>query len=350
MTFPMRVCRALGATALAAGSMAATIAAAPVGDSGYERYAKPTTIARIGRGRTISWNCIGQGTPRIILTAGAGDWSAVWRKVQGAVGATTRACAWDRAGFGLSGPSAEVQDVRHTEADLEGALAAAGIHGPYVLVSHSLGGYEALLFADRRLREVAGFVLVDPAFPDQFRLMAKHYPRVARLQTAVTSQNIQETRDCLTGLHNHTIKPTDTGWSNCMSDDPEYPQALRRRLSDLTRDPRRLKTQLSFTESESIDAQQVINPVRNYGDRPLIVLTATDTPDLPRSLAPPAVADEMKEMQAHGWLDGHDRLAALSSRGRNIQVKGSTHYIQLLRPQAVIDATLTVVREARQAY
>ena len=145
MTYPMHICRAVTGMALAAGLMSATIAAAPTDGLGYERYEKPTLVATIGKGRTISWTCVGYGTPTVILTAGAGDWSAVWRKVQGAVGETTRTCAWDRAGFGFSSPSTEVQDVTHTEADLERALAAAGIRGPYVLVSHSLGSYEALL-------------------------------------------------------------------------------------------------------------------------------------------------------------------------------------------------------------
>jgi pimeloyl-ACP methyl ester carboxylesterase len=43
----------------------------------------------------------------------------------------------------------------------------------------------------------------------------------------------------------------------------------------------------------------------------------------------------------------HDELAALSSRGVNARVPGANHFIQLTKPQAVLDAVAEVVREAR---
>ncbi len=46
---------------------------------------------------------------------------------------------------------------------------------------------------------------------------------------------------------------------------------------------------------------------------------------------------------------GHDELAALSTRGRNIRVAGADHYIQRTQPQAVLDAIETVIQEAREA-
>jgi len=55
----------------------------------------------------------------------------------------------------------------------------------------------------------------------------------------------------------------------------------------------------------------------------------------------------MKAMQAHGWVEGHDQMAALSSRGRNVIVAGTTHYIQLIKPDTVTEATTQVVQEAR---
>jgi len=39
--------------------------------------------------------------------------------------------------------------VVHTEADLERALAGAGVTGPLVMAAHSLGAFETLIFADR---------------------------------------------------------------------------------------------------------------------------------------------------------------------------------------------------------
>jgi hypothetical protein len=56
-------------------------------------------------------------------------------------------------------------------------------------------------------------------------------------------------------------------------------------------------------------------------------------------------ADEAKAK----WLEhikGHQRLAKLSSRGRDIVVPDTTHYIQQIKPQAVLDAVEDVLAQA----
>jgi pimeloyl-ACP methyl ester carboxylesterase len=122
-------------------------------------YSIPQQLVELRDGRRIHLFCVGEGSPTVILTAGLGDWVATWSKVQASIALKTRACAWDRAGFGYSDPSSAAQDVSHTTADLEEALRKAKINGPYILVAHSFGGYESLLFADRHHRQIVGMVL-----------------------------------------------------------------------------------------------------------------------------------------------------------------------------------------------
>ena len=62
----------------------------------------------------------------------------------------------------MSSYSLVPQTVDNTTSDLEAALKRGGIAGPYVMVGHSLGSYESLLFTDRHRRDVVGMVLVDP--------------------------------------------------------------------------------------------------------------------------------------------------------------------------------------------
>ncbi|WP_238542464.1 alpha/beta fold hydrolase [Sphingomonas sp. PAMC 26621] len=345
-----RVGRAVGrwiGLSLMAGS--AALAAAPGPDHEYDAYSRPTVPAKLSGARSIGWVCIGTGFPTVVLTAGAGDWSVAWRKVQPAIATTTRVCAWDRPGFGFSSPSSDVQDLAHTEADLEAALSAADIRGPYVLVGHSMGAYETLRFTDRNRRNVAGIVLVDPAFPDQFRRLARDYPGVFKLQSSINIQNSRDLLACADGVRSGSIKPGSAVWSDCVGADPTYPAELHQRLARLATDPGRFTTQWSFTTAEFGNAEQVIDPRRRYGDLPLIVLTAADTPDFPASVAPASTTAEMKRMQVALWTKAHDRLAALSSRGENIIVGGSMHYIQLMKPDAVIAATMRVIAEARTA-
>lgn len=51
--------------------------------------------------------------------------------------------------------------------DLHALLTNAHIEGPYVLVGHSFGGLNVILYASQYPEEVAGVVLVDSVHPDQ---------------------------------------------------------------------------------------------------------------------------------------------------------------------------------------
>ena len=73
----------------------------------------------------------------------------------------------------------------------------------------------------------------------------------------------------------------------------------------------------------------------------LIVLTRGNPQDTPGLNA------AQNEAVNRAWAEGHDRLAALSSRGSNRVVPNSGHYIQIDQPQAVIDAVTSAVTQIR---
>ena len=181
-------------------------------------YASTEDSVRLPDGRALHLVCSGEGRPSVILLAGVTDWSIAWNLVQPAVAAQTRVCAWDRAGLGLSDPPAEPQMVDATTADLEAALAAARIEGPYVLVGHSVGAYESLLFADRRPSQVAGMVLVDPQYPDEVRLMSRATPATTKFTDRMSKEYpnpfVALLRRCAEGMRAGAIRrggpdPTD---------------------------------------------------------------------------------------------------------------------------------------------
>jgi pimeloyl-ACP methyl ester carboxylesterase len=80
--------------------------------------------------------------------------------VHDGVAATTRTCAYDRAGRGSSDDRGR-HTVGDAAADLRALLAASGEAPPFVVVGHSLGEVYVRVFADRFRDEVAGLVLVD---------------------------------------------------------------------------------------------------------------------------------------------------------------------------------------------
>src|ERR1700677_4021210 len=76
-------------------------------------YARPGLLVALPSGRSLNIRCTGEGSPTVILTAGAGDQSLTWRGIQSALSGPVRVCAWDRPGFGFSESSAGPEDVVH---------------------------------------------------------------------------------------------------------------------------------------------------------------------------------------------------------------------------------------------
>ncbi len=112
-------------------------------------------------------NCTGKGGPAVILESGLGDTYLSWRKVQPRIAQFTRVCSYDRAGIGYSDSSSRPRTSKVMAEELHALLRAAGFAPPYILVGHSMGGYNVRLYASQYRHEVAGMVLVDASHPDQ---------------------------------------------------------------------------------------------------------------------------------------------------------------------------------------
>jgi pimeloyl-ACP methyl ester carboxylesterase len=298
---------------------------------------------------------MGQGSPVVLLTPGANEWAAAWNKVQPSVARKTRVCAWDRAGFGLSSPSPLPQTADNRTSDLQAALAAGGITGPYVVVGHSLGGFESLLFKDREPTKVVGMVLVDVAYPDEFTIAARVAPRFIEWVRTRPSPIPAFMQKCAADLRAGAVgygKPDPDGCTRPPRP-RTFPPALRDALDKAQIEPgpqtlAGIFDTLSYYNQSYLserDSRITINPRRNYGSMPMIVLTAGD--DLP---PPPDLPEAIKAelpLQAAEWRRAQDALAALSTRGVNHVVAGSTHPIHQIKPLVVIDAIDEVVDQAR---
>src|SRR5215216_2168598 len=130
-------------------------------------YLPPGEMVNVN-GRLMHINCMGEGSPTVILEAANFGMSAHWVRVQQQLAKSTRVCAYDRAGMGWSEPGPEPRDARQISSELHTLLKNADTEGPYVLVGHSYGGLYARMYAARYPNEVAGVVLVDSSHPEQF--------------------------------------------------------------------------------------------------------------------------------------------------------------------------------------
>jgi pimeloyl-ACP methyl ester carboxylesterase len=313
-------------------------------DPTYLPYEKPGILAKIPNGQTIHIKCMGKGSPTVILTAGMGGWAGDWRMVQPQIAKTTRACAWDRPGFGFSSGTTQRQTVINTTADLEAALKVAHIRRPYVAVGHSLGGYESLLFKDRNPAAVVGMVLVDPSIPDQHARFERSAPEYSKVIDGFHANLVGLFSRCLAGLKSGKLKLGGPDPEGCLAYSDEYPADLSAAFLSLDTNPLRFAAAESLQRNFEADGLLTVSRRRSYGSMPLVILTATKGESLPGMSE--AAKKQVPAQQAE-WVRGHDELAALSSRGVNRMVADSAHYIQFDKPKAVIDAVQEVVAAVR---
>ncbi len=105
-------------------------------------------------------SCSGNG-PLVLADGGLGiptqAWADVRRDVRG-----VRFCAFDRAGVGRSDVRAcRCGSLGRNVEDEHALIRAAHLKRPVILVGHSTGGLDALLYARRYRSDVSGLVLVD---------------------------------------------------------------------------------------------------------------------------------------------------------------------------------------------
>ena len=132
-------------------------------------YPPPGKLVGIG-GYRLHLYCSGEGGPTVILDYGRVGSYLDWYHVQPQVAGFTRVCSYDRGGYGWSDPSPKPRLPSVMAEELHTLLAKAGEKPPYVLVGHSFGSFDVLMYAHKYGEEVAGIVLVDGSHPDQ------HFP------------------------------------------------------------------------------------------------------------------------------------------------------------------------------
>jgi len=244
-------------------------------------------------GRTLSIACVGPtdtGRPTVIFESGLGGDRRTWGPVMTSLMETDRGCSYDRAGLGLSQPASTPRTTDDQVTDLHELLGAAGVTPPYVLVGHSSGGWNVMVYGGRYPDEVAGAVMVDvrpPAFS-------------AKSLAALPPEKAGEPE----GLHQARA---DADWEK-----------------DPSRNPEGLDLIKSATQAEAAPG---------FGDRPLIVLTAGDRAAVTEGL-PPAVAKDVDAI----WMQLQTGLVGLSTNAQQQVVEGATHDMPDEKPDVIVKA------------
>lgn len=313
-------------------------------------YTHAGHLVAVEPGRRLNLRCMGNGQPTVVLESGFGDTSMSWRKVQSQISQFTRACSYDRAGLGFSDAARRPSTALNAADDLHRLITVAEIQQPFVLVGHSVGGLYATVYAGLYGADVAGMVLVDPAFAEQdheldTQIMTAQERALAKGEVLSL---IADLKNCAVLAHQGKLGTNTVSPANCLRKDPD--PVLN---AELVRESARPKTQDALLSEahnfrvhvEGDYSESALEAVRirhDFRDMPLIVLTPGTTPKSP------LLSDETYSAREAARRAGHDRLAGYSSAGRSMVVPNSSPYIQLDQPQSVIDAVHSVVEQARK--
>jgi pimeloyl-ACP methyl ester carboxylesterase len=241
-------------------------------------------------GRRLYIECIGSGTPTVLLEAGFGGGSSFWAGVLPELGRETRTCAYDRAGIDASDAIPGVHDAGDEIRDLERLLDRGRIDPPYVLVGHSYGGLLVRLFARAHAEETGGVVLVDAVGRDDWRR----------------------------GF---------AGW----------PKSLAPKL-------RRAWAQPITGGVDRRASAALASHIRTLGDTPLVVISAAREREQYGEFPP-----SLYRRAARFWRLLQTELASLSTDRAHVVALRSDHFVQRDQPLVVIRAVRSVVRAVRDA-
>jgi pimeloyl-ACP methyl ester carboxylesterase len=290
-------------------------------------------------------HCAGDGAPTVVFDAALGASSLSWSLVQPAIARVTRACTYDRAGFGWSDAGPLPRTAGRIADELYELLRRGAVPGPYVLVGHSFGGLVTRLFARRHPDDVAGLVLIEPAIPETWarpaeeqRTMIARGVRLCGYGTTAARFGFARVVSALVrigalGPARAAVKIISRGGLSRQDEGIlapiwKLPPDARRILGQMWTQPKFFEALGSQIETICDSAQEVLSEMRaDYGDLRLVVISS-------------ATADQ-------GRLQADAALVRLSSRGRHVLAEHSGHWVPLDAPQVVIDAITTLVREVR---
>lgn len=340
--------RLLSLLVLALVPSVAAAAPSPVSPELGRAYAQPHQAVDVG-GRRLNLFCMGSGDRVVLFESGGSDWSDTWALVQPAVATRVRACAYDRAGLGHSDPARAPRTPVAIVEDLHALIEAAKLPKPLVLVGHSLGGFNAKLYAALYPQDIAGLVLVDPAEDRsaersrhllQRRFGASLAARSELLDQAFWTQLADRYRGCAEAAADGPLDPASIQYRRCS--DPTRPQLG----PEIAVERARIQVSSAY---QAAQASEILNSVYGdgrgdavyaelfrpgaFGRKPMVVLTH-------------GLFDPRDPLDAAGQAAGvalHQETARLSRLGRHRVVPGALHNIQLDAPQAIVGAITEVL-------
>jgi len=278
---------------------------AAVGDQPSQTAAAEGRMVNVG-GRKLFCRVQGKGTPLVALEPGITETFRTWETITAELAKLTTVLVYDRAGYGQSETGPFPRTSAQEAVELARLLDEVGGHSRVVLLGHSLGGVNALVFASKYPERVAGVVVLDPP-PADF-LMGREFPELRKKANEFTQQF------------------------------KELAATQRKNGND---------RQAAFFEAVASEHEAMFaGPsgrefagIKSLGGIPMIVLSS-QKPN-------PQMGESAGDFQKF-WIRSNERLARLSRRGEFVLATNASHHIHLDAPKAVIRAVRQLVEAERR--
>lgn len=275
------------------------------------RYPPPGQLIDIG-GYRLHLYCSGEGGPSVVFDAGLSGTSLGWSLVQNEVSKFTRVCSFDRAGYSWSDESPLRRTSINMARELRALLKQADIDSPYLLVGHSFGGCNALMFAQLYPEETFGVVLVDSVHEDMLNVFPKesqsllkrifNHPYYQWLQTALGYKRLKGPSEEITSMFSPLPEVVRQSYIAQMNK-TKYAITVSREMAAL---------------SESLS--QLDNSKIHLQDKPLAVISA---------------GKHLCNKEGKVWNGLQKRLLLKSNRSKQIIAEKSDHMINHHQPDII---------------
>ncbi len=280
-------------------------------DSSAARPVAPGKFIRVGNHR-LHLNCVGRGSPTVIFDSGLGGSSLDWIRVQPQVASFTRACSYDRAGYGWSDAGPLPRDSAQISRELAALLDNAGVPAPYLLVGHSFGGFNVRLFSHNNPHQVAGLVLLDSSHEDQFRRFEEAgVGSIAPRRSTFIVGNAYQVPDAMP----EEVVPVALSFAITRSS----MLAFRSELTHLRSSAKQLRNSSTLP------------------DVPVIVIS--------HRIADTATSDT-EAKRAEIWMEMQSDIARRALHGKHVIAATDNHYIHLSQPQLVVESIRDVIERS----
>jgi pimeloyl-ACP methyl ester carboxylesterase len=245
--------------------------------------------------------------------------------------------SYDRAGFGWSDPPRSPRTIPNLTDELEKLVSTMEIRSPVVFVAHSFGSLIVREFARRHPDQITGIVLLDPIDCAHWRNLPSEEARRLALGVRFAKRGALLARFGIVrwtlllvmlgarALPKRIARITSGAGATVVSRVTEEVGKMPREVWPAVRAhwsrPESFETMAAYLAQLTKCVNEV--SYESLGQIPLIVLTAER-----------ASASESAE---------HRRIAGLSTRGEHIVAERSGHWVQLDRPDVVVEVVRRVI-------